>query len=61
VVLVPLVALAIFMGIASPLITRTIEPSMDNLIRQVQKTRRVAPVAAPAVATDQRTGPGARE
>ena len=46
-VLLPLVALAIFMGVASPLFTRTIEPSVDGLIRQVQRTRRVPPPAAP--------------
>jgi NADH-quinone oxidoreductase subunit M len=36
-VLVPLVALAIFMGIASPLFTRRIEPSVDALVRQVKE------------------------
>jgi NADH-quinone oxidoreductase subunit M len=34
-VLVPLVVLAVFMGIASPLFTRTIEPSVDALVQQV--------------------------
>jgi NADH-quinone oxidoreductase subunit M len=46
-VLLPLVALAIFMGVASPLFTRTIEPSVDGLIRQVQRTRRVQPPPPP--------------
>ncbi len=58
-VLVPMVVLAIFMGIASPLFTRTIEPSMDNLIRQVQKTRRAEPVGGPTAVTDARSGEGA--
>jgi len=42
-VLVPLVALAVFMGVASPLFTRRIEPSADALVRQVKA--RVQPVA----------------
>ena len=36
-VLVPLVALALFMGVASPLFTRLIEPSADALVRSVQE------------------------
>jgi NADH-quinone oxidoreductase subunit M len=35
-VILPLVALAIFMGVASPLFTRQIEPSMSALVRQVE-------------------------
>ncbi len=35
-VLVPLVALALFMGIASPLFTRSIEPSVGTLIEQTR-------------------------
>ncbi len=35
-IVLPLVALAIFMGVASPLFTRKIEPSMRALVRQVQ-------------------------
>ena len=35
-VLVPLVVLAIVMGIASPAFTRRIEPAADALVRQVQ-------------------------
>jgi NADH-quinone oxidoreductase subunit M len=35
-VLVPLVALALFMGVASPLFTRRIEPSADALVRRVR-------------------------
>ena len=45
-VIVPLCVLAIFMGVASPLFTRKIEPSVDNLIREAQRHRRSA---APAV------------
>jgi NADH-quinone oxidoreductase subunit M len=38
-VLTPLVVLALFMGIASPLFTRTIEPAADALVRQVRPAR----------------------
>jgi NADH-quinone oxidoreductase subunit M len=37
IVLVPLVVLALFMGIASPLFTRRIEPAADALVRQVRE------------------------
>jgi NADH-quinone oxidoreductase subunit M len=47
-VLVPLVVLAIVMGVASPAFTRRIEPSVDALVRQVKE--RTRPVAAAAVA-----------
>ncbi len=43
-VLVPLVALAIFMGVASPYFTRKIEPAANQLVRQV-KPPRPAPVS----------------
>jgi len=45
-VLVPLVALAIFMGLASPLFTRTMEPSLDRMLREVRShgARASAPV-----------------
>jgi NADH-quinone oxidoreductase subunit M len=36
VVLVPLVVLALFMGVASPLFTRSIEPAANNLIQQAR-------------------------
>jgi NADH-quinone oxidoreductase subunit M len=36
VVLVPLAALALFMGVASPLFTRAIEPTVDALVRNVR-------------------------
>jgi len=39
VVLAPLVLLALFMGIASPVFTRTIEPAADALVRQVHPSR----------------------
>jgi NADH-quinone oxidoreductase subunit M len=45
-VLLPLVALALFMGIASPSFTRSIEPSVQALIRQVQTSVRPAPTGA---------------
>jgi NADH-quinone oxidoreductase subunit M len=55
-ILVPLVALALFMGVASPLFTRTIEPSVQALIRQVQsRTPRPATPVRPAPATAQVT------
>jgi NADH-quinone oxidoreductase subunit M len=38
-VLTPFVVLALFMGIASPMFTRTIEPSADALVRQVRPAR----------------------
>jgi len=46
-VLVPLVALAVFMGVASPLFTRRIEPTVQGLVRHVQTHTR--PVAATEV------------
>jgi NADH-quinone oxidoreductase subunit M len=45
-VLLPLVALAVFMGIASPLFTRRIEPSADALVRQVRTRVQPAPAAS---------------
>jgi NADH-quinone oxidoreductase subunit M len=51
VVLLPLVALALFMGVASPLFTRLIEPSADALVRTV---REAPPPRPPAPA---RRGP----
>ena len=55
-VLVPLVVLAIVMGIASPAFTRRIEPTADALVRQVRgertqpvlAVRLVPPASAPA-------------
>ena len=43
-ILVPLVALALFMGVASPLFTRTIEPSVNSLVMQSRSPSR--PTAA---------------
>ena len=42
-ILIPLVALSLYMGIFSPQFTRTIEPAVDNLIRQVQARQPAAP------------------
>jgi len=42
-VLLPLVALALFMGVASPMFTRKIEPSVDALVSQVRS--QAAPAA----------------
>jgi NADH-quinone oxidoreductase subunit M len=39
-VLAPLAALAIFMGVASPLFTHTIEPSVDALVKSVRLQQR---------------------
>jgi NADH-quinone oxidoreductase subunit M len=47
-VLVPLVALAIFMGLASPLFTRTMEPSLERLVRQVRSRWEPAPALVQA-------------
>jgi NADH-quinone oxidoreductase subunit M len=48
-VLAPLVFLSLFMGVASPLFTRTIEPSVHQLMTTVQRAQRL-PAAAGAVA-----------
>jgi len=51
-VLVPLVLLALFMGVASPLFTRPIEPTVVALIQQVRAGAERAPVTtAPSVAS----------
>jgi NADH-quinone oxidoreductase subunit M len=51
-VLLPLVVLALVMGIASPIFTRRIEPAADALVRRVREATRPAPafVAEPAPA-----------
>ncbi|HXB56732.1 MAG TPA: NADH-quinone oxidoreductase subunit M [Vicinamibacteria bacterium] len=49
-ILLPLVALALFMGVASPLFTRSIEPSVDSLVRQVRQHAGPAPLASSALA-----------
>src|SRR5258708_793376 len=49
-ILLPLVALALFMGVASPLFTRSIEPAVDNLVRQVKQHAGPAPLASSATA-----------
>jgi NADH-quinone oxidoreductase subunit M len=46
-VLTPLIVLALVMGIASPLFTRSIEPAVDALVRSVRgQLRETAPVVA---------------
>jgi NADH-quinone oxidoreductase subunit M len=45
-VLVPLVLLALFMGVASPYFTRRIEPSVDNLLRHVRTHSRAGTAGA---------------
>jgi NADH-quinone oxidoreductase subunit M len=61
-VLVPLVALAVFMGVASPLFTRRIEPSADALVRQVKAhVQAVATGGARPVPGPDATGVPARE
>jgi len=42
-VLLPLAALALFMGLASPIFTRAIEPSVTSMIRQVNAQQREQP------------------
>jgi NADH-quinone oxidoreductase subunit M len=61
-VLVPLVALAVFMGVASPLFTHRIEPSADALVRQVKAhVQAVATGGARPVPGPDATGVPARE
>jgi NADH-quinone oxidoreductase subunit M len=47
VILVPLVALSLLMGVASPYFTKTIEPSVSALVQQVE-SRRPPPAAGGA-------------
>ncbi|HLA78061.1 MAG TPA: NADH-quinone oxidoreductase subunit M [Vicinamibacteria bacterium] len=46
VVLGPLLALALFMGVASPLFTRSIEPSVNALVLKVESQQRATAAAA---------------
>jgi NADH-quinone oxidoreductase subunit M len=55
-VLTPLIVLALVMGIASPLFTRSIEPTVDALVRSVRAHLREA---APVVAVDAKAAPEA--
>ena len=55
-VLLPLVALAVVMGVASPYFTRTIEPSVAALVRQVE-ARRPAPSPAGTTRAENGTAP----
>src|SRR3990172_195948 len=58
-VLVPLVALAVFMGVASPLFTRRIEPAVQGLVRHVQThTRPPTSAEAPPPPPPPRGGGG---
>jgi NADH-quinone oxidoreductase subunit M len=50
-VIVPLAALALFMGVASPFFTRKIEPSVAALVLQVQSRAR-PPAIQPAPGVD---------
>jgi NADH-quinone oxidoreductase subunit M len=56
-VLLPLVALAIVMGVMSPVFTRRIEPSADALVRQVRARTQPAPVGVTASAAPSAAGP----
>jgi NADH-quinone oxidoreductase subunit M len=47
-VLAPLVALALFMGVASPMFTRSIEPSVEAMLARVRSRAPAAP-SAPAL------------
>jgi NADH-quinone oxidoreductase subunit M len=60
-VLVPLVVLALVMGIASPLFTRRIEPAADALVRQVRERTAAPEPAAAALAPGQAAGAAAGE
>ena len=44
-VLAPLAFLALFMGVASPLFTRAIEPSVHNLVTTVHRAQEARPSA----------------
>jgi NADH-quinone oxidoreductase subunit M len=48
-VLVPLVVLALVMGIASPVFTRRIEPAADALVRRVREATQPAPASLAAL------------
>jgi NADH-quinone oxidoreductase subunit M len=51
-VLVPLVALALFMGVASPIFTRKIEPSVSALVNQVHQQIQPPGEASRAIAAE---------
>jgi NADH-quinone oxidoreductase subunit M len=58
-VLIPLVVLAIVMGVASPLFTRLIEPSVQSLVSETNaRMRPVAPAATAAVLAEPAGGGG---
>jgi NADH-quinone oxidoreductase subunit M len=61
-VLIPLVALAIFMGVASPLFTRKIEPSVDALVARMKASRAAsAALVAPPPAAAAAAAAGGRQ
>src|SRR4029077_11714203 len=54
VILATLAGLILFMGVASPLFTRRMEPSTDNVLKQMERVRdasRPAPALMPAART----------
>jgi len=58
-VLIPLVVLAIVMGVASPLFTRLIEPSVQSLVYETStRMRKPAPTTAAAVVGEAAGGGG---
>jgi NADH-quinone oxidoreductase subunit M len=57
-ILVPLVALALFMGVASPVFTRKIEPSVDALIAQVRGHVERTPTPPAALLAPRAAAPG---
>jgi NADH-quinone oxidoreductase subunit M len=59
-VLIPLVVLTIVMGVASPLFTRLIEPSVQTLISDTQSRQRGAPPRAAALPAPPGAGGGGR-
>jgi NADH-quinone oxidoreductase subunit M len=62
VVIGPLVALALVMGVASPMFTKKIEPSVEALILQVKsRTPRPAPTPPPDAAQAQPPASTVRE
>jgi NADH-quinone oxidoreductase subunit M len=62
VVIGPLVALALVMGVASPMFTKKIEPTVEAIIFQVKsRTPRPAPMPPPDTARTKPRGPVVEE
>jgi NADH-quinone oxidoreductase subunit M len=59
-VLIPLVVLAVVMGVASPLFTRLIEPSVQSLVSETNARMRVKPASTAADAAGAVAGGGGR-